>query len=301
MQGDRWQIGVAYRRLTADQWYVGTRVDEAKAPFGQPLYLNIHSLDVSLTRGITQRSSITLTIPIQYGTHSRFYADGARHRVESFGVGDLTLVGNLWLRDPRSEAGGNLMLGLGLKPPTGSNNVLDEWFNADGSVSQRPVDQSIQLSDGGWGIIVQAQGFQQLGLGLGGYFVGSYLVSLREATSVPSPIPEVPLGVPDVYTLRAGLGYALRPSVSLSLGARLDGIPLRDRIGGGDDAFRRPGYTLYVDPGVTIRRGSQEVSLSLPARVHQNFQRSLIDRKADFAGGGDLADYLIFVSYTRSF
>lgn len=303
LQGHRWQIGFAFRRLTADQWFVGTRVDETAAPFGQPLYLDINSLDISLTRGLTPRLSLTLTVPIQYGTHARTYADGARHRVESYGVGDVTLVGNLWLRDPRSEAGSNLMLGLGLKPPTGSNEVLDEWFNADGSVVQRPVDQSIQLSDGGWGIILQAQAFQRLSERLGGYFVGSYLVSPKETTEVPSPIPSVPLAVPDVYGLRAGLGYAVpfAPGVSLSLGGRFDGIPVRDLIGGGDDGFRRPGYTLYLDPGVTIRRGAQEVFVSVPARLHQNFQLSLIDRKLGHRGGGDLADYLIFVSYTRSF
>ena len=30
-----WQIGAAYRHLGADQWFVGTDVNEAAAPFGQ--------------------------------------------------------------------------------------------------------------------------------------------------------------------------------------------------------------------------------------------------------------------------
>ena len=36
-------------------------------------------------------------------------------------------------------------------------------------------------------------------------------------------------------------------------------------------------------------------------RLHQNFPQSIIDRKKNFPGGGDLADYLIFAGYTQRF
>ena len=63
--------------------------------------------------------------------------------------------------------------------------------------------------------------------------------------------------MPDVYTARAGLVYAVWPSrsLSLSLGGRIDGIPQRDLIGGGDLGFRRPGFIFYLDPGVSLGRG----------------------------------------------
>ena len=50
-----WEVDLAYRHLGADQWFVGTDVREAAAPFGQPLFLNIDSLDVSVSYGITGR------------------------------------------------------------------------------------------------------------------------------------------------------------------------------------------------------------------------------------------------------
>src|SRR6266516_5367638 len=109
-----WQVGVAYRRLTADEWYVGTQVNEARAPFGQPLYLNINSLDFSVSYGRSDRLSLTLTLPLSYGTHARFYADTARHKVSAHGLGDVNLVGNLWLLDPKVHVAGNVALGLGL-------------------------------------------------------------------------------------------------------------------------------------------------------------------------------------------
>jgi len=37
----------------------------------------------------------------------------------------------------------------------------------------------------------------------------------------------------------------------------------------------------------------------VPVRVHQDFQRSSIDQQRSFTGGGDLAEYLIFVGYTH--
>jgi len=123
-------------------------------------------------------------------------------------------------------------------------------------------------------------------------------------TTIGSPIPGSPvvhLAVPDVYAARAGIAYAVAAAtgLGLSLGARLDGITQSDLIGGRDSGFRRPGYTLYFDPGITYRRDRDEVTLSLPLAIAQDFQRSWIDRQRNFAGGGDLADHLIFVSLTH--
>jgi hypothetical protein len=113
----------------------------------------------------------------------------------------------------------------------------------------------------------------------------------------------VPLSVPDVYTARAGVAYALVPAagLSISLGGRLDGIPLRDLIGGGDLGFRRPGFIFYLDPGMALRRGADELALSVPLRLRQDFRQSLSDRRSNIVGGGDLADVLVFAGYTRRF
>jgi hypothetical protein len=142
-------VDLTCRHLGADQWFVGTKAQEAAAPFGQPLFLNIHSVDASVSYGVTDRFSVTLTVPFSHGTHSRFYADGNRHTVQAAGLGDISFTGNLWLRNPVCHPDNNFSLGLGLKTPTGNNGVLDNFFLADGSVIQSPVDQSIQLGDGG--------------------------------------------------------------------------------------------------------------------------------------------------------
>src|SRR5437870_11595949 len=82
-----WQVGVAYRRLTADEWYVGTQVNEARAPFGQPLYVNINSLYFSVSYGLSDRLSLTLTLPFCYWSPSGFYAETASDEGSARGMG----------------------------------------------------------------------------------------------------------------------------------------------------------------------------------------------------------------------
>src|SRR5215469_6458487 len=130
-----WEIGAAFRRLSADQWFVGSQVRESAAPFGQPLLLNIYSLDATITYGVTDRLSVTLTVPFSRGTHSRFYADGKRHTVEAAGLGDIGGVANVWLGRPSTESSGNVALGFGLKSNSGNNGVVDSYFLADGSAT----------------------------------------------------------------------------------------------------------------------------------------------------------------------
>ena len=219
------------------------------------------------------------------------------------GLGDVNAIASVWLLDPGGQSAGNVALGLGLKAPTGNNRVEDDFFAADGSVSRRVVDQAIQLGDGGWGVIVQSQGYRRLSERLNAYAFGSYLVAPKKKTDVPSPLTGATLSVPDVYSVKAGVAYALLPSrpLTTTLGVRMDGIPLRDVMGGGDDGFRRPGHTLFLDPGVSLRMGRYGLTASVPIRLRQDFSRSLIDRERGVAGGGDLARYLVFAGYTVRF
>ncbi len=69
-----------------------------------------------------------------------------------------------------------------------------------------------------------------------------------------------------------------------------------DAIGWGDPYSRRPGYILYLNPGVGLAVGKQIVTLSLPIRMHQDFQESLFGNQ-----GGDLAKYLVIADDTLRF
>jgi hypothetical protein len=300
-----WEVGLSYRHLTADDWFVGSEIRPEAAPGGQPNTFNIHTFDLSLAYGVSDRLGLRLTVPVTTGTNSRIHPDGTRHETSAAGIGDINLIGGYWLLDPTVPRGGNVAVGLGIKAPTGNYDVEDELGLPSG-VIRFPVHPGIQPGGGGWGILVEAQAYQRLAGDLSGYLFGSYQSSPRVATEIrfTPTAPSSWLSVTDVYHARAGLAYALaQAGVSVSLGARIDGIPVRDIIGG-DEGYRAPGYSLFLDPGLAISRGRGTFTASVPVRLYGTFKQNLNDQ----AGGppppgdrGDLASYLIFLGYAHRF
>ena len=307
LRAHEWQVAADYRYLHADQFFFGTRQATPPAQyFGQPLIINIHSLSLNATYAVTDRFGVRLTVPVVWGSNSRFYADTARHVARAVGIGDVALVGTAWLLNPRTHVNGNLAFGAGVKIPTGNNKYADNFFLVDGSSVQWPVDQSIELGDGGWGVILQGQAFRHVAPRTLAYFTGSYLVSPRDQTDVMrDPVganSTVHYSVSDVYTGRLGLSYGVLPErgVSLSLGGRIDGIPYHDLIGK-SDGFRRPGYVVFVDPGVAFERGPSTFTFSTPLRVAQRLAPRQMVSPGGSIGAGDLAKVLVFVGYERRF
>ncbi len=293
----QWRIALGYRHLHADQLFVGTQL----LPSSQPLIINLHSVDVTTSYAVTDRFSLSLTVPFVDGMQSRMYADSARHAVTALGLGDVSLIGSTWLLDPHNHSG-NIALGLGVKAPTGTHTATDAYFLKGGTSIQYPVDQSIEPGDGGWGIILQLQAYRRAFHNAIAYLTGSYLVNPRKLTDVAKdPGGTVYWSVPDVYSLRLGLAYAVWPQqgVSASLGGRIDGQPVRDLIGGGDPGFRRPGYAISLDPSLSLTTGPSQLTLSAPIRLSANREASVLDLQTGKHGGGDFASTLIFVSYSR--
>ena len=305
LKAGEWEAGASYRRLTADDWFVGDEIRPELAPGGAPNRFNVNTIDLSLEYGVTERLGLRLTVPLSTGSNSRVHPDGNRRETSATGIGDVNLVGTYWVLDPVTHAGGNVSIGFGLKAPTGSNDVEDDFGLPSGTV-QHPVHPGIQLGDGGWGIVVQAQAYHRLTGPLSGYLFGSYQLSPREQTSVTfTPTMTQGLSVPDVYHARAGLGYAALPEagVSVSLGTRIDGIPVRDIVGG-DNGYRAPGYTLYLDPGLAVSRGRGTFTASVPVRLRGTFKPNLNDLNGGLpprGDNGDLASYLIFLGYAYRF
>ena len=286
-------MSLSYRHLHADDWFIRdtlTPSDGSRAPGGQPNIFNIHSVDVAVAYGVSERLSLSLTVPTASGTNSRIHPDGLRHETSGSGIGDINLVGTMWLMNPLSHATGNIAVGLGVKAPTGSHTITDDFALPAGTV-QHPVHPGIQMGDGGWGIIVQVQAFRQLVGNLSGYAFAAYQLSPRDTTEVTfTPTTTAHLSVPDVYHARLGLAYAVLPSrgLSASLGLRTDGIPVHDLVGG-SDGFRAAARSVLLDPGLALSIGESDFTLSVPIRVHGEF----------YGGAGDLAKTLLFVGYYR--
>jgi hypothetical protein len=117
LRAAEWKVGVFYRRLTANQWFVNDEIREDLAPFGgqSPRFINIQSVDLAVTYALSDRFSLRLTLPFSTGSLSKIHPDSSRHATSATGLGDLNLVGNFWLFQPSRHVNGNVALGAGVK------------------------------------------------------------------------------------------------------------------------------------------------------------------------------------------
>lgn len=317
-----WQVSLGYRYLDADRYFQGTQElsDMPGMAPGEQVINTVHSFDLGVSYTFKTRYSLSLSLPIQHGERTSREEhlgmdrlDLPQYTTRATGIGDLRLVGDYWLFNPERSPHGNLAVGLGVKFPTGSHDETDDFTTPAGIVNQ-PVDQAIQPGDGGWGLIMQLQGFQRIVDRLDFYGNGFYLANPREQNGtarVPVVMggqamptaPDSENSVPDQYLVRGGLSYAVWPKAGLavSLGGRLEGSPSSDLIGG-DDGFRRPGYTVSIEPGLNWMYKRHGLAITAPVAMERNRQRSQTDRELGRAMyPGSFADWTLLVSYAFRF
>ncbi len=307
------QMGVNYRYFKSFRHFRGTEEEPDRVSNGTEVINHAHAWDFFLTYGLNKRWYAAITIPTVINTRSSLYEHGRDERNTTFsrGLADIRVGAGYWVFDPETHPLGNLALGAGLKLPTGNYNASDIFYNVgpEGSPQVRPVDQSIQPGDGGFGITLDYQWYQALFPKLFLYSGGFYLINPRETNGIRtfretlSPIleNEAIMSVPDQYSVRLGASYAISERLSASLGGRFDAIPVKDLIGG-SEGFRRPGNVLSIDPGISYMFKGLAVNLNLPFAVRRERPQSVTDRETEINTGnprnGDaaFADYVVNLS-----
>jgi hypothetical protein len=303
-------LGVNYRYFKSFRHFRGTEEEPDRVSNGTEVINHSHAWDFAATYGISDRWFATLVIPTVINTRSSLYEHGREERNTTFsrGLADIRWSVGYWLLDPAELPKGNIALALGMKLPTGSYNASDIFYNVgvDGRPETRPVDQSIQPGDGGFGISGEFQYYWELLPKLFLYGGGFYLSNPREVNGTRTfretlnPIlqNESIMSVPDQYSLRMGLTHLLSEAFSASLGVRYDGVPVRDIIGG-SQGFRRPGNVLSLDPGLTYLNGDFAIVLSVPIALRRERPQSVTDIETEMETGiarnGDaaFADYVL--------
>jgi len=306
----QWRLTLAYRRLHSNQFFVGTSQNTALAPGGESPVFDIHTVIADAAYSLSDRIQVSVSLPFSTASISRKWPDSLHHEQSATGIGDLSASGELWLLSPRTHQNGNISVGVGLKAPTGSHTKTSTYYTASGSQPYF-ADQTVQPGDGGWAVTVQAQAFQRVREGVYAYGSGSYMASPKAQTEVAIN-PTAPVltywSVPDVYSARLGGAFSVWPDqgLTLSLGARMDGIPRRDLFGGGDSTtIKRTSRIIFADPGLSLNRGKSSFTLSVPVRLHVNRMKSLLEARTTTGqlsvNGGGFAKYLVFVSYSYRF
>lgn len=316
----KWVLATNFRYFKSFRHFSGTTENKARLEQGSQVINHSGTMDINLTRVVNNRWSLMLDVPVLANSRSSLYEHGLidgvnnynqRHTMHSFGVGDMRIAAYYWLLDPAKNARGNIQVGLGLKLPTGQDDYEDYWYNVgpNGTKELRPVDQSIQLGDGGTGFTVEANMFYNIAKRFGVYGNVYYLSNPREQNGVrtyrdslsPALANEGIMSVPDQYMARGGFSYAFGGKVqglTVAAGVRLEGIPVHDIIGGSGD-FRRPGYIWSIEPTVNYTAKKVSFFVSVPVAFVRNRTQSVtdIENSATFGkhvqGDAAFADYSI--------
>ena len=324
----QWQASANYRYFRSYKHFRGAHEEKERVELGTEVINKTHALDLGLSYSLSNRFSVAATLPVisndrsslyeHYGNSTTANPEQKRFHTGSFGIGDLRLSGTYWLLNPEKHVKSNVAVGLGVKLPTGNENVNDVFHKrkaSDGLDSSftRPVDQSIQLGDGGVGVSLEVQAFTSLSNRALLYFSGFYMSNPRNTNNTLTRGGTVATGEPltayhsvaDQLAGRLGVNYVLWPAKGLAVnaGGRLEGIPAKDLIGD-SEGFRRPGYVVSAEPGLSFQRRNTFITLNVPVSLYRNRVKSfydLADPTGQRHGDAAFADYSINIGLTWRF
>lgn len=304
-----WQVAAGYRWQRSDRHFRGIHEEPERQEEGSEVINNVHLIDITASYALSNRTTITLSVPVMEAERSQALRDIDRNVIGRFsthagGLGDIALTARRWMFDPSKNLDGNLSLGVGFKLPTGKDAAEDTFESLTGP-AVRTVDQSIQPGDGGYGFVLDAFGFKQIPWNLTLISSFTYLFNPKNLNGTPtfrSRPSESIMSVADQYLIRAGFATPIssKHGISLSLCGRMEGVPVTD-VFGKSDGFRRPGYAIAMEPGIIFSVGRSNFSFYVPVALKRNRQQSVPDMADNTIGDAAFADYFILSAYSYRF
>lgn len=325
LKKNQWQTAASFRYFESYKHFRGDSEEKERVEENTEVINIARSVDFSLTYAVTDRLSFSVNVPFisydrsslyeHYGNSESSNPGHMRFTTQARGIGDVRVSGYYWLFNPAKDSlKGNIALGLGVKAPTGNENVTGVFHrrtsSGKDSLILRPVDQSIQLGDGGLGVNLEAQVLWRLDSRSMFFFNGFYLFNPENvngtytrgtyATSETQKLTEYH-SIADQYAARTGVSWMALPKagISISAGARAEGIPSSDLIGD-SEGFRRPGYIISAEPGLSFQKDNVNFSLLVPFALYRNriksyadLEQDKMDPSVDHHGDAAFADYLI--------
>lgn len=312
LQPGEWTLNTDYRYFRSFRHFRGTHEEPQRVANNTEVINWQHALDISVSYAITSRFVASVTLPLVYHERSSLYEHGGegRYTTMAAGLADMRIGASYRLLDPYANPRGNVVVGLGVRLPTGDPAAEDRFYNVGpgGGSEMRPVDQSIQPGDGDWGLTFELEAGRRLTNTVGLFLSGFYLVSPAEMNDTPTHrrVEEAYMSIADQYRLRGGFSFLFSDNWSATLGGRYEGVPVRDLVGG-SEGFRRPGYIWSVEPGIAYSFNRFSINLNVPVALVRARPQSVPDMQISETTGerriGDaaFADYLINVGLTWHF
>lgn len=315
MHAGQWRLSQGLRYWRSSRHFVEAVEQHEREAEHSEVINTIGLLDTGLSYAFTDRVAFQVGLPLQAAQRSSPVRNAERVTVDrdvhqANAPGDLTLGFRYWVVEPAPDQPANLEIGLSAKLPTGPTwlrGTRRSWDAAlkDYKVTENFVDQSIMPGDGGFGALVQLAGYWDLPLGVTSYMDGAYLLNPMDNSGIVTgrgAASERFMSIADQYLLRLGLGAAIPavPGLGVSLGGRWDGVPVRDLVGSSWE-FRRPGYTIALDPGVSYAWDRHVVTFNLPWALYRTRLVSVTNERDGTKGDAAFADSMISVGYTTTF
>lgn len=318
----KWDLNIAYRYFNSFRHFNGTVEQKQRIEEGTEVRNFNRTIDLSLVRTINDQWNIGVALPLIYNERSSKYEhisnlpSSPRFVTSSGGIGDARITAYKWLWAPKPGRKGNLMGGIGLKLPTGNYKAVDDFTYKLNATRVGPVDQSIQLGDGGLGVTLELSAFRQINNSWSLYGNAFYLINPRDNNGVSTARGGTPseaavkytshvMSVPDQYLIRAGSNWTSK-ALTLSLGARYECIPTFDLIGK-NSGFRRPGTVIAAEPGGNYQFKKFNLYAYLPISIFRERNQSqpdilrTIDTKVFARGDAAFADYAINIGIGYKF
>ena len=295
-------VTIGFRTYSSYAHYVGTDYQAQRAAMHNEVQNHVNLYDVSFNYQLSPRWSVVGDIP---GLTATRHQQGNVNVYRDGGIGDITAGVQAWVFRPPTESHGNIAFSMSLKMPTGINDAKGTTILANGTKQVRNFDQSIQPGDGSWGFTLATQAFRQTYFHTMLYFTGSWLFNPQDTNGVltyrSAPHEDV-MSVTDQYLWRGGFSHNVPKirNLALSLGGRMEGVPVRDAFGA-SDGFRRPGYVISIEPGLAYSFRNNTLNVSGPWAMERNRKISTSDMLNHTHGDAAFADYTVIAAYTRHF
>ena len=314
----KWSLNVNNRYFKSYKHFRGLHEEKERVEKNTEVINHTNTTDITLNRTLNKRWSLFFDLPVISNARSSLYEhDGkTRHSTRSFGIGDIRFGAYAWLLNPDKMGKGNVQLGVGIKLPTGDYKYQDYFYKNDSTEVLGPVDQSIQLGDGGTGFTTELNAYYNFNKTIGAYANFYYLFNPREQNGTSTARGGIifttnlrnginVMSVHDQYMWRAGGNFNFKKIVA-SAGMRMECVPSDDLIGG-SSGFRRPGYVISAEPGLTYIGKKVNLYTFVPIAITRNRTPSYADKIQTQKTGrrtiGDaaFADYAINIGATFKF
>jgi len=303
---DKWSVSESYEHFRSYLDFVGSQNNTASRNAATNQVINVvDQFDTAISYSWDPRDTVSLDVPYFSATRSQLVKGLGRFKTQAHDLGDLRVGVSRWLLDPASNPRGNISVGVGLSVPTGKSDVHD-YFQTTTGLVYKNVDQSIQPGLGGWGYIFEGNAYFKLAPKTSLYANGFYMVTPQDVNGTQlgaSTTSETAFdSVYDQYELRAGVTQQIvrlgNGILEGSLGGRWEGVPSDDLIGR-SDGFRRPGYVLSVEPGLSYSMAHDSLSLSVPVAEYMNRTQSYPDTLTGGHGDAFFAKFLVLITYSH--